>query len=64
MRLISHKLYILNQAGHHWDMHADAFWSYFAMPIGVTICFGPAIVVGLLFNRDKSPDSDEAPRKH
>jgi hypothetical protein len=30
----------------------DAFWSFFAMPIGVTICFGPAVVVWW-FTREK-----------
>ena len=39
-------------------MHSDMFWSYFAMPIGVAICFGPAMIVGLLF--DKTPDPDAA----
>jgi hypothetical protein len=41
-------------------MASDVFWSFFAMPIGVAICFGPAMVVGLLF--DSTPDPD-APRE-
>ena len=39
-------------------MTSDMFWSYFAVPIGVTICFGPAMVVGLLFH--STPELDEA----
>jgi hypothetical protein len=33
----------------------DIFWSIFAMPIGVTLCFGPAMVVWWLTESDK-PD--------
>ena len=28
-------------------MSYDQFWSIFAMPIGLLICFGPAVVVWL-----------------
>jgi hypothetical protein len=30
-------------------MKADVFWSLFAMPIGLIICFSPAVIVWLLF---------------
>ena len=33
----------------------DIFRSIFAMPIGVTLCFGPAIVVWWL-TKDNKPD--------
>ena len=32
----------------------DAFWSYFTMPIGVAICFGPAMLVWWLTHKDES----------
>jgi len=32
----------------------DKFWSIFAMPIGVALCFGPAILVWMLTERRKS----------
>ncbi len=32
----------------------DVFWSIFAMPIGVALCFGPAIVVWWLTDGRKS----------
>ncbi|MBC8095045.1 MAG: hypothetical protein H7Y43_04460 [Akkermansiaceae bacterium] len=35
-------------------MKSDVFWSLFAMPIGVMLCFGPAILVWLL-TPDKAP---------
>jgi hypothetical protein len=31
----------------------DIFWSIFAMPIGVTLCFGPAMIVWWLTKGDK-----------
>jgi hypothetical protein len=35
----------------------DAFWSILAMPIGVALCFGPAMVVWWLTDRpNKSSD--------
>jgi len=36
----------------------DAFWSIFAMPIGVALCFGPAMVVWWLTEGQKK-SSDE-----
>ena len=45
-------------------MHMDAFWSYFAMPIGVTICFGPAVVVGLLTRRKERETAEKSDSKH
>ena len=32
----------------------DKFWSIFAMPIGVALCFGPAVIVWWL-TKDKEP---------
>jgi hypothetical protein len=32
----------------------DAFWSIFAMPIGVAMCFGPAMVIWWLVDSKKS----------
>ncbi len=37
----------------------DAFWSYCTMPIGVALCFGPAMLVWWL-TRDKKPSDDRA----
>lgn len=38
----------------------DKFWSMFAMPIGVLICFGPCIVAWLL-KEFKTPPEDKPP---
>lgn len=35
-------------------MKSDVFWSLFAMPIGVMLCFGPAILIWL-FSGDTAP---------
>lgn len=35
-------------------MKSDVFWSLFSMPIGVALCFGPAIIAWLLAG-DKAP---------
>jgi hypothetical protein len=40
----------------------DAFWSIFGMPIGVTLCFGPALVVWW-FTKDSEPGPDDS-HKH
>jgi hypothetical protein len=40
----------------------DAFWSIFGMPIGVTLCFGPAMVVWW-FTKDSEPGPDDS-HKH
>ena len=38
----------------------DKFWSIFAMPIGVALCFGPAMIVwALTEGRKKSPDDKQ-----
>jgi hypothetical protein len=38
----------------------DKFWSIFAMPIGVALCFGPAVVVWWLTEgRKQSPDDKQ-----
>lgn len=44
-------------------MHSDVFWSIFTMPIGVAICFGPAMIAGLLFDRTPDPDAVAAKEK-
>jgi hypothetical protein len=41
----------------------DKFWSIFSMPIGVTLCFGPAVLVWWL-TRDKESSSDKNEEKH
>jgi hypothetical protein len=40
-------------------MKSDVFWSLFAMPIGLLICFGPAILVWL-FSDSKAPEAPSA----
>jgi len=40
----------------------DIFFSFFAMPIGVTICFGPALVVWLIAEC-KASREQKAPEK-
>jgi len=40
----------------------DAFWSIFAMPIGVALCFGPAMVVWWLTEGQKK-SADKASDK-
>jgi hypothetical protein len=37
----------------------DKFWSILTMPIGVALCFGPAIIVWWL-TRDKEPRDDKS----
>jgi hypothetical protein len=41
----------------------DKFWSIFTMPIGVALCFGPAVLVWWL-TRDKESPSAEKEEKH
>lgn len=36
----------------------DKFWSILTMPIGVALCFGPALLVWWL-SRDKKPRENE-----
>lgn len=36
----------------------DKFWSIFAMPIGMTLCFAPAIIVWWLTKDKESPTDD------
>ena len=45
--------------------YMDRFVSYFAMPIGTLICFGPAIVAWLIAERKPAdePKSNEPARK-
>jgi len=37
----------------------DKFWSIFTMPLGVALCFGPAVIVWWL-TRDKAPLDDKS----
>lgn len=38
----------------------DKFWSIFAMPIGVALCFGPAMIVwALTEGRKRSKDKKD-----
>ncbi len=53
-------LYNLNRPG-NLCLRMDAFWSFFAMPIGVTICFGPAVLVWWL-TRDKQEQQKQDAR--
>jgi hypothetical protein len=41
----------------------DKFWSIFAMPIGLTLCFGPAVIVWWL-TKDKTSGTDKSPDHH
>jgi hypothetical protein len=41
----------------------DAFWSIFGMPIGVALCFGPALVVWW-FTKDSEPKPDDSKQDH
>jgi hypothetical protein len=36
----------------------DKFWSVFAMPIGLALCFGPAVIVWWL-TKDKASNPDK-----
>lgn len=40
----------------------DKFWSILAMPIGVAVCFGPALVVWMLTEMRNTP-SDKQDRQ-
>lgn len=42
-------------------MTSDQFWSFFAMPIGLMICFAPIVVAWLLSASDGS--AKEASKK-
>ena len=55
-------LYFLSCAGYRIaDMVHDKFWSIFAMPIGVLLCFGPCIITWILSGTEK-PAQDEPAR--
>ena len=41
----------------------DKFWSIFAMPIGVALCFGPALVVWW-FTKDSESEPDHKDERH
>jgi hypothetical protein len=55
-------LYLSNDCG-NLPADMDIFWSIFAMPIGVTLCFGPAMVVWWLTKGDK-PGNDHSDKGH
>jgi hypothetical protein len=45
-------------------MSTDQFWSIFAMPIGLLICFGPAVAVWLVAElRSPPPSERKQPRR-
>ena len=44
-------------------MSYDQFWSIFAMPIGLLICFGPAVVVWLAAEFRSPPTDRKKPRR-
>jgi hypothetical protein len=41
----------------------DAFWSIFAMPIGVVMCFGPAMLIWWLVDSKKSAPPTDPTKK-
>jgi hypothetical protein len=41
----------------------DKFWSVFAMPIGLALCFGPAVVVWWL-TKDKDSGNEKSRDHH
>ncbi len=42
----------------------DKFWSIFAMPIGVALCFGPALIVWWLTKDKEAPSDDKSGKSH
>jgi len=46
-------------------MTSDVFWNFFAMPIGLMICFGPVVIGWLLSgpNRPAEDDRDSGPER-
>lgn len=40
----------------------EKFWSFFTMPIGVALCFGPAVLVWWL-TRDKDQSAEKKESK-
>jgi hypothetical protein len=41
----------------------DKFWSVFAMPIGLALCFGPAVIVWWL-TKGKGSGPDKSQDRH
>ena len=41
----------------------DKIWGFITMPLGVALCFGPAVLVWWL-TKDKSPAQDKAKDGH
>ena len=56
-------LYILSLRGKPRGRMIDKFWSVCSMPLGVLICFGPAILVWLSIEL-KSPPADKHDDHH
>ena len=56
-------LYIESRGGDSLGIVMDIFWSIFAMPIGVTICFAPAIIIWWLTKGSEKP-SGNGENKH
>lgn len=42
----------------------DKFWSIFTMPLGVALCFGPAMIVFWLTNKKEPSDDKKSPPPH
>ena len=42
-------------------MTSDQFWSFFAMPIGLLVCFGPILIAWIL--AEKNDSSGSAPKR-
>lgn len=46
-------------------MKSDVFWSLFAMPIGLIICFGPALIAwALCDSKEEAAEPAKAPKHH
>ena len=40
-------------------MTMDMFWSWFAMPIGLMLCFSPLVIAWIIAERKGSSSEDE-----
>jgi hypothetical protein len=58
-RLCNSQLYFFPPSGNSLVTVMDKFWSIMTMPIGVALCFGPAMIVWWL-TRDKESGDDKA----
>lgn len=43
-------------------MSYDQFWSFFAMPIGLLLCFGPAVAAWLVAERKHARSQSNGPK--